>query len=166
MENEFKHFMDAWNNSSIYLKLKAQLEKKKQELLEFKFTKEQYAMSINNIYTKEDVEKMVDLIFFNFNLPDSYKQEIDYLEEIRIRNTTKKELYFEFGKELVHWHYLLKVYIDLEDYELAAKIRDVIYIKNIEFKERLEKYCETFEEAEDDNFIHISVTEVRKIFGV
>lgn len=166
MDNEFKGFMDSWNNSNIYLKLKAQLEEKRKALLEFKYTEAQINMAKKNIFSKKEIEQMADDVIFNFNLPAIYKDEQDYLWEQRIISTPKVELYADFNKEIMNWHYYLKIYISKEDYELAAKIRDVIHIKIIEFKENLEKYCEDFNEADEDEMISHIIFELRRIFQV
>ncbi len=44
---------------------------------------------------------MVDIIIFNFNLPDAYKDEQDYMWEVKMSSTPKVDLYTEFNTEII-----------------------------------------------------------------
>ena len=44
----------------------------------------------------------------------------------------EEEIFFEFIKTIINWYFYLTYYVELEDYEMCVKIRDVISIEKNE----------------------------------
>lgn len=107
------------------------------------------------IMSDSELEEMVDNILEFNNLNQTEKNEYFFLIESKALMYSKRELYHQFIKNMISWFYHLRKCIDLEKYELCAKIRDVIQVEKSEFYSTLQFCFEGFYEKD--------IKEIKKI---
>jgi hypothetical protein len=160
----FKDSLNAWLTSDKYKQFQQQLQNKKKNLLE---QKNLYKQMLNGRTPIEDseLEQTCNIIIQFFSLPEDEKEELNWLTELNMNRYSKKELYFEFSRCLINWYFYLKNCLEREQYELAAKLRDVISIEIIEFRDALERYYADYIEADEEEIIQFTHETIKKEFG-
>lgn len=78
----------------------------------------------------------------------------------------KYKLFLDFIQTMAAWHFYLKSYAEVEDFELCCQIRDAIKIEVSIFYARLKTYCPTFSNPSDKELIDDIITETRLIYNL
>lgn len=147
---EMRELINRWLASKIYKEYTLKKEK----------------MSLNKTLTKTELDEICNSIIALYDLTPEQRDDFDFIEELSIETLSKTELFKQLTKTLSTWYMYLKKHVELEDYELCAKIRDVITIEKQEFYSILSKYSHEFNIKEDYNTITIIEHEIRKVFNL
>lgn len=148
-KDDMKRWLISWANSKLYKEFKEKRDLMKKRSL-----------------TKPELIALCQSVIQLNELPYEEKAEFDFLEEVAIASSTKLNLYKELAKNLSTWYWYLKTYLDLEDFETCALLRDVITIEKQDFFLLLSKYCQEFDAAADSDSI-IQVDEhIRTVFEI
>lgn len=162
MEN-FSDYLKKWVNSSKYKSFQEALEQKKENLINLKINKKKLLQQKKGTMTREELESVVDTIIYFDSLTQADKDEIDWIVENNMSNISQKTAFFEYTKNLINWYFWLNYFLSKEDFEMAAKLRDVIEIEVKEFKYSIMKFCEWFDET-DLTIANETNTEIKKMF--
>jgi hypothetical protein len=146
----FKELMDAWNKSNKLKEFQAKLEEKRYFFLEdLKSNLEKLTKQKENTMTKEELENTLNTIIAFDALSQADKDEIEWIVENNMIAVSRQTAFHDFNRNLVNWYFWLRYYIAMEDFEIAAKLRDVIQIEKKEFILSISSYCSWFSEEED-----------------
>jgi ribosomal protein L29 len=125
--------INNWMNSQKFKDLRNSLDKKRKEFLNLNFS-----ISLgqkNKIMDKVDLKKII-------NDCNTY-QLIDDVEKIKRDKKTKVDQYYmnssfedlleDYVRDICIWASNIKLYINREDYELCAEMRDCMFFEEREF---------------------------------
>lgn len=163
MEPSWKKYVDAWNKSQKYIQLKLQLQQKNRDMANMDIDKrdEIIAQLKEKGMTKAQILAQCETIIEFFE-SDAEKESIEWFTANISVSMNKKELYFDFIKTIITWFGYLAIYIEEEDYDMAAKINRCIGIEVFEFKFMLTKYY-TFD-AEDEQKVEYIIDSHKEMF--
>jgi len=113
------------------------------------------------IVNKEVLQQQIRNIRMAFEMGDNEATKI--IHETIADKCNDEDIFFEYVRALVNWHFYLSYYISKEDYEFCAELRDVIFIEKIETEFMLIHH---FPESEYIDEIQPTLEEVRKMFNV
>lgn len=155
MEKTFKQLMKDWEHSSIYRRLKVELDHKKQAILEFKLNIEELMKEKKNVVlTRDNLKKIMD------------KPYIAFIDWYDINENTRKELFFDFSKHLLNLNYYLKKAVEAEEFEFAVFIRDVITRDIERFKTEYLPILPDYNEQYDADLTSFMVNKARELFKI
>jgi hypothetical protein len=147
---EMRDLINKWLASKVYAEY---LEKRKK-------------MTQNRLLTKVELEDIINSILAIWNMPKEQREELELIDHVHFSTISKLELFKQLAKTLSTWYMYLNRHLRNEEYELCAKLRDVIQIEQTAFYELIEKYCYEFEPQNDLISIEIIDSEVRKVFNI
>jgi hypothetical protein len=162
MNNNFKHSIDNWTNSSVYKKFKAQLNKRKLALFIMDTQTLTKLMESKIYFTTKELEQTVDTIL---QMSTEDLSQAEFIVEAKINQFTKEELYFGFTKNLITWYFYLDNNLKKEYYELAAKLRDVISLEIAEFRNNISLHYDFIEAEEEPHIQEINNT-IKDYFNI
>lgn len=148
-KDEMKKWLQAWAASKVYKQFKERKELMKQRSL-----------------NKQELIALCHSIIELNNLPYEEKMEFELFEEIAIASSRKLELYKDLVKNLSTWYQYLSFYLNQEEYEICALLRDVVDIEKNDFYILISKYSPEFEsEADYESIIQVD-NQIKTIFGI
>lgn len=121
-----------WKNSKKYAELQEQMKQKKQELLELKHD----IMAKDEYYTKTELIQLIKAI----KEADEIACEVDYDYQYFSVLGTQDEIMAEYIEKLASWFVYLRKYLEIEEFEICAGIRDVVDIEKRTFYDLCLRY--------------------------
>lgn len=122
-------------------------------------------MTRNILFSRTQLERKLDNIIEYHGLSPVQKLQLDWLTNTYPNTLDLSESYSEFIKNMVYWFFYLKIYLNKEDYLIAAKLRDVIYFEQHEFLEFLVERFEADAQIEE-SYVRKINAELKKIFRI
>lgn len=153
--NEYHKYFDAWKSSDIYLRLKAELEQKKQAIIELKLRLEDIMNEKKHtVLTQDALKKIIE------------KPYIAFIDWYDINQDTRRELFFDFSRHLINLYYYLKKAVDEENYEFASFIRDIVTRDILRFRTEYLPILPDYNEKYDNDLTDFMFNKARDLFKV
>lgn len=130
-EQDWKRMIYNWQISQKHADLKLKLKRKK----------------VYNL-TKKEIEQIIEDVFEFENLSEEDKEAFDWLDPNVIITQNKEELILSLIETMLQWYYYQLKYEKLQDFELCAKIRDIIDIEINDYKRIAETYYSIHEDED------------------
>lgn len=138
--------INNWKNSKKFAELQEQLKEKKQQLINLKFD----IMAKEEFLTRDELIQLIKAI----KEADEINCEVDYDYHYFAILGTQDEIMGEYIDKLANWFMYLKKYLDREEYEICAGIRDCIQIEQKTFYDLCLRY------RGDDQYFLDKITEL------
>jgi len=136
-EDDWKRMIAAWQVSRKHQLIKNKLKSRRMYILT----------------TKELLEIFDEIMEFD-SLSDEDKEAFDWLDVEFKETTSKDDLILSLIQTLIKWHFYMKKYELAQEYEICAKIRDVITIEINECRRMIRSYF-FIEEEDEQMYINI-----------
>lgn len=95
---------------------------------------------MTHIMNETEINKMIDDILEYESLSDVQKEKLDFFEEDYMATVKKESIYISLTKSLTKWYIHQIIYQNFENYELCARIRDVVELEINDSKRLIETY--------------------------
>ncbi len=156
-----KDLIFNFENSEFYKEFKRKLDQNRAEA--GLFNKKYFGLFKRKMaevmLTTHELEQEVNTILQYANLNIEYDHKIHH----NFMLTPKEDLFKDFVTTLSQWHYYLNHQSSLENYELCAKIRDVVKIEVEFFTDALKEFCPEYI-TQDLELIDYCLNEVQSTF--
>jgi galactokinase len=131
-DDDWKNMIHIWIHSQQHKKIKKKLKSRRMYTLN----------------TKEILEAIKAINEFD-SLSDEEKESIDWLDPEMQSLTSKKQLIQSLIESLSRWHFYMRRYELTQEYEICAKIRDVVSCEVSECRRMVKTYFILEDEDEE-----------------
>lgn len=148
--------MDEWMNSPKYKLFQQMLKEKREKAREDLLKLKNILMKNEKLMTKKELEKFIDDI-----LESSKESEgdIEWLQMILLQDITRDDMFIQFIKTVHTWYIYLFVHERKENYELCARIMQVLQAETDDLRRMIEiKFKFT---PDDESYIQDILEEYR-----
>lgn len=126
-----KKLIEAWEKSKKNTQFQAELEQNRKKNIEMILSLRTKINEVGTFYTRKELEDILNEILAIDRT--TINEDIGWITEISCSKVTKDELFIQFISTIATWYMYLGHYERKEDYELCAKILDVLAIERQEF---------------------------------
>jgi len=160
-----KELINNWLQSQKYRDLKKQFDEKRKYFLNSleqvsKFKKENPMPKL----TKQQLIEQINTLLIFDKASEYDRFEYEHKTFSIFSTTDKTTLFYDISNQLICWYFHLYEQVQEEEFELCAKIRDVIEIEKREFMQALIKYHPQYEEIIDEDLLKDIDVEIKRIF--
>lgn len=160
---EFNQMMNSWINSNKYKKLREELIKKTNALMELDVNKRDEIIEhiISSGMTEEElINNCTSIIELDSSVIN--QEDLEWWSFQNAMGKDKEEMYRDINKTLITWYAYLKIYQEKEHFELCADITKCIDIELKDFLYMIETYFD-IDDQDKENTIYIN-NQLKKLF--